>query len=259
MHKIIFVGAGPGDPDLLTMAGVKAIERARFILTPALYKETFSELIAGKIVESPFCMNHADLAAWIEARLPEGDVVFLMPGDFSIFCPFQSVVSHFADRVQVIPGVGAHAAAAAVLKKTFDMPGVSHTTIHTSPRAFKRPGNGESQSQRLGDFAKPGCTLIIYMNNLPLQELAAELRNGYGLDAPIAILERLGCPDHQETIATLDTIVEAVGDRDPFNLSSPSSEPALALVIVGESLAKDEGPEWWDHRYENCWKPRGMV
>jgi len=253
-NRVIFIGAGPGSPDLLTVAAVKAIEDSLYVLAPNLYRETFSDLLAGKEVESAFSMNHAALTDWIEARLTTGSVCLLMPGDFSIFCPFQSVVSHFKDRVEVIPGVGAHAAASAALKKTFDMPGVAHTTIHTSPRAFKRPDS----SAGLKDFAKPGCTLIIYMNNLPLEQLTAELKAAYGQDMPIAILERLGCPDHKETLATLDTIVKAVGDRDPFNLNSPTSEPSLALIIVGEALAKDESPEWWDHRYENCWKAREM-
>jgi precorrin-4/cobalt-precorrin-4 C11-methyltransferase len=176
-----------------------------------------------------------------------------VPGDFSTFCPFQSFAAQFGERARVIPGVGAHSAASAILKRTFDLPGVAHATVVTSPRAYRGGG-----SERLGDFAGEGRTLVLYMNDLPLPELVTELRRGYAEETPIGIFERIGCPDAQVTLATLATVVQAVGERDPFGIGSDSPEPALALVIVGAAIGADEAPQWWDHRYEKIWKPRGM-
>jgi len=251
---VYFIGAGPGAPDYLTLEGLRALESCVAVLAPASFQRSFSDLLAGKDLESPFALPHAGVVGWIEERLSQGPVGVLIPGDFSVFCPFQSFVAAFGPRARVIPGVGAHAAAAALLRKTFDLPEVAHATVITSPRAFGRAGS----SITLRDFAKPGHTLVLYMNDRPLAELAAELRAGYGADVPIAIVENIGCPDERVTVATLDTIAERVGDRDPFGLGSSDPEPALALVVVGEVLARDEDPSWWDRRYESVWKPRNM-
>jgi len=252
--RVLFVGAGPGHPGLLTVAGAAALRRSPSVLAPAAFQESFAARLRGKEVESPFQFAHADLVAWVEQRLPRGPVAFLVPGDFSSFCPFQSFVAHFGERAQVFPGVGAHAVAAALLKKTFDMPGVAHATVLTSPRAYARSGD----KVRLRDYARPGHTLVVYMNDLPLGDLVGELRLGFGSDVPIALLERVSCPDEVITVGTLDTIVARVGARDPFHLEAPGAEPALALVIAGDVLARDEEPAWWDRRYERIWKPRGV-
>jgi len=253
-NRVLFIGAGPGHPGLLTVSGAAALRRAPFVLAPAAFLTSFASRLRGKEVTSPFQFTHAELVAWVEERLPRGAVAFLIPGDFSSFCPFQSFVAHFGERAQVLPGVGAHAVAAAILKKTFDLPGVAHATVLTSPRAYARSG-GRVQ---LREYARPGHTLVIYMNDLPLGELVRELRHGFGADVPVAVLERVSCPDERVTVATLDTIEERVGARDPFLLDAPGAEPALALVIAGDVLAADEDPAWWDRRYERNWKPRGV-
>ena len=253
-HPVLFIGAGPGDPGLLTVAGAEALRRSPSVLAPASFQESFGSLLRGKEVESPFQFTHADLVAWVEERLSLGPVAVLVPGDFSSFCPFQSFVAHFGERAQVLPGVGAHAAAAAVLKRTFDIPGIAHATVLTSPRAYARGG----AKVRLRDYAVPGHTLLIYMNDLPLAELAGELREGFGEDVPIALIEKVSCPDERVTVATLETIEEKVGARDPFSLGTSGSESALALVVAGDALCTDEEPEWWDCRYERVWKPRGV-
>jgi precorrin-4/cobalt-precorrin-4 C11-methyltransferase len=224
------------------------------VLAPAAFQKSFQRLLEGKEVESPFQMNHEAVVSWVDTRLPRGSVAFLMPGDFSSFCPFQSFVAHFGHRARVLPGVGAHAAAAALLGKTFDLPGLAHATVLTSSRAFARSGG----RVRLRDYARPGHTLVLYMNDLPLTEFVAELRAGFQADVAIAILENLSCPDERVTRATLDTICDVMGDRDPFGIGSAAPEPSLALAVVGEVLTADEDPSWWDRRYAKVWKPRGM-
>lgn len=254
-NRLYLISSGPGDPELLTVAGSRALARSGSVLAAGLFVETFSELLEGKEVVSPFTMCHADLTAWIEERLASTSVALLVPGDFSTFSPFQPIAAHFGDRSTVIPGVGSHSVAAAMVKHTFDQPGIAHATVHTSPRAFAK----DDKSLNLCDFGAPGRTLVLYMLNSEVGELASELMEVYPPETPIAIFERLGCPDATVTKTSLDRIEEAVGDRDPFGVRSKSSEPALALVVVGFALDADESPEWWDYRYEKIWKPREMV
>jgi precorrin-4/cobalt-precorrin-4 C11-methyltransferase len=106
------------------------------------------------------------------------------------------------------------------------------------------------------DFARPGSTLLIYMNNIPLPDLVAELRRGYGVNVPIAIIHRLCLPGEEIVLGTLDDIVAQVGERDFFNLQAKTKRPALTLVLVGETLAAREDGTWWDYRRDNIWRYR---
>lgn len=253
-HRVELISAGPGDPDLLTLAGARRLARCHAVLAPAQFQASFAPLLAGKELESPFPLCHAEVVAWVEEHLVHAPVGFLIPGDFSVFNPFQSFSAHFASRCRVTPGISAHSAAAAVLGQAFDLPQVAHATVLTSPRAFAR----EDAPIRLAEYARPGNTLVLFMNNRPLGELAAELRAGFGRDTPVAILERLACPDQRVTRGTLDTIAEIVGDRDPYGVRQEGAEPRLALTVVGDALVAKEPPDWWDQRVETLWRPRNM-
>jgi precorrin-4/cobalt-precorrin-4 C11-methyltransferase len=109
----------------------------------------------------------------------------------------------------------------------------------------------------MGDLAAPGVTLLIYMNNLPLQELIGQLRRGYGRNVPIAIMHRLGLPGEEVVQGSLDDIAARVGGRDFFNLNGPDRRPALTLVLAGESLDAVADGRWWDHRRDHIWRLRG--
>ena len=252
-YEVFFISAGPGDPGLMTLSGAEALKACPFVLAPAQFAESFAKFLNGKEVRSPFQMDRATLTSWVEERLQAGSVAFLVPGDFSVFCPFQSFAAYFGARSVVIPGVSTHVAAMSILKKSMDVPGVAHAAVITSTRAHTR--GGEPAIPALAD---PGRTLVLYMMDKPLAELVTSLSPPYGEDTPIAIFERVACPGQKVTVSTLGKVVDDFGGRDPFGLDSDSPEPALALVIVGDAVATDEAPGWWDHRYEKVWKPRNM-
>jgi precorrin-4/cobalt-precorrin-4 C11-methyltransferase len=131
-----------------------------------------------------------------------------------------------------------------------DLPGVCNRAIIASPRTL---GDGPD-APTLRDLAAPGVSLLIYMNNLPLQDLTQQLKDGYGSNVPIVLAHRLGLPGEDVISGTLDDIVEKVGDRDLFNLTTASKRPALTLVLVGESLATTVDGTWWDYRREHIWR-----
>jgi precorrin-4/cobalt-precorrin-4 C11-methyltransferase len=249
-HKVYFLGAGPGDPELLTRRAERLLKECRVIYLPPLYDQTFSELLDGKELYVPFDFYFADLLAHIKSRLVNGPVAFLVPGDLTFYSPFQAVVDALGDLAVVVPGVGTANAASALLKKTLDLPGVCSRAILASPRTL---GDGPD-APTMGDLAAPGVSLVIYMNNLPLAELVSQLRKGYGSDVPIALAHRVGLPDEEIIVATLDTIVAKVDGRDFFNLDSPNPRPALTLLLVGESLTAEADPSWWDYRRDHIWK-----
>jgi precorrin-4/cobalt-precorrin-4 C11-methyltransferase len=249
-YKAYFIGAGPGSADHLTLLGARALHECATVFAPVPFETTFAAHLSGKEILIPFLFTFEDLFATINDRLEKTSVAFLIPGDLTFYSPFQAFIDLLGPRAVVIPGVGTANVASARLKKTLDLPGVCNRTILASPRTL---GNGPT-APTLAQLAAPGVTLIIYMNNLPLPQLVAELKSGYGMDVPITLCHRLDLPEETIITATLDTIVEQVGDRDFFNLSGQSKRPALTLLIVGETLTATVDGSWWNFRYETLWR-----
>jgi len=252
MNRVYFIGAGPGDPSLLTLRGAALLAECPAVFAPEPFEETFAELLSGKTVLSPFDFHFDEILGMIEDFLKEGNVAFLVPGDITFYAPFQALIDLLGDRSEVVPGVGTANAASAHLKKTLDLPGVCTRAIITSPRILDE----EQGAPSLSDLAAPGVTLLLYMNHLALPELTARLRAGYGRNVPIAIAHRLGLPGQEVVTGTLDDIAERAGGRDFFNLESKSRRPALTLVIVGETLTSTVDGAWWNERREKIWKYR---
>ncbi len=253
MNRVYFLGAGPGDPDLLTLRAARLLAESATVFAPVPFEQTFAAHLPGKTVLIPFDYYFRELLDLIEHQLASGPVAFLVPGDLTFYSPFQALVDALGEKAVVVPGVGTANAAAAHLKKTLDLPGVCSRAVLASPRTLgDSPG-----APTMGDLAAPGVTLLIYMNNVPLDELVAQLRRGYGSNVAIALLHRLGLPGEEVVEGTLDDIVARVGDRDFFNLNSPDRRPALTLVLVGDSLRTVADGSWWDHRREHIWKFRG--
>lgn len=251
-YKVYFLGAGPGDPELLTRRAERILQECHVVYAAPLYKQTFAEYLQGKKLYVPFDFYFAELVARIRDQLQDGPVAFLVPGDLTFYSPFQALVDALGDQAIVVPGVGSANAAAAALKKTLDLPGVCSRAVLASPRTL---GDGPD-APTMGDLAAPGVTLLIYMNNIPLPDLVSQLRKGYAENVPLVLAHKMGLPEEEIIKATLDSIVDVVGDRDYFNIEGSDPSPALTLLLVGESLAVDADPAWWDYRRDNIWKYR---
>lgn len=249
-HKVYFIGAGPGSADHLTMLGARVLQECRTVFAPIPFETTFAAHLAGKEILVPFLFTFEDLLATINDRLQRSSVAFLVPGDLTFYSPFQAFIDPLGDRAVVIPGVGTVNVASSRLKKTLDLPGVCNRTILVSPRTL---GN-RPDTPTLAELAAPGVTLVIYMNNIPLPQLVAELKTGYGIDVPITLCHRLDLVGETIITATLDTLVEKVGDKDYFNLTGCNNRPALTLLIVGETLTASVDGSWWNYRHETLWR-----
>ncbi|PLX98967.1 MAG: hypothetical protein C0623_10900 [Desulfuromonas sp.] len=247
--KVYFIGAGPGSPDLLTLQASRVLASCHSVFVPPPYEETMAEHLLGKKIEIPFTYTFEELLGRIEELLDQGDVGFLVPGDLTFYSPFQPFVDALAGRAVVVPGVGTANAASACLGKTLDLPDVSSRAVIVSPRTL-----GDDGSESIRNLAAPGVTLLIYMNNIPLSDLVADLRYGYRSNVPIAILHKLCLPGEEVVVGRLDDIVEKVAGRDYFNLDSRDKRPALTLVVVGETLMTTATGDWWNYRHENIWK-----
>jgi precorrin-4/cobalt-precorrin-4 C11-methyltransferase len=116
MNRVYFIGAGPGDPSLLTLKGASLLAQCTAVFAPEPFEETFAELLRGKTVRIPFDFYFDELLEKIEELLMEGNVAFLVPGDLTFYAPFQALIDVLGDRSEAIPGVGTVNAASAVMK-----------------------------------------------------------------------------------------------------------------------------------------------
>lgn len=246
-NPVYFIGAGPGDPKYLTQEGFEALRGSILVFALDPYPRTFAAHLEGKEVRDPFEYDFAGMCQEVEKYLPDGPVAYLIPGDLTVFSPFLPLVEHFAERSRVIPGVGVVNAAAALLRRTLEMPGVSHTVLLTSPKHIDKYEAGPS----LGDLSKLAGTVVLYMNNRPLADLAAELSRGFDPDTPVAVLYRIGMDGERIYRGSLSTIAGIVGDDDVFGLVS--GDPSMAIILIGDVLEARADPGFWDKRKERFW------
>lgn len=249
-NSLYFIGAGPGSPDLITLRGMIALKMCKYVFLADSYRESFADFLENKAVYSPFEYLFKDITALIDDLLKEDDVAFLIPGDFSIFSPFQSIISHYKDNCTVIPGVGTLNAASSILKKTFDLPKVSSSIIITSPKSISKT----DFSSEFSKLINKDSTLVLFMNNLPGKKLKEELLREYPKETPVAVVHKISMPEETVITTTVDNIPNDIDDEEHFNIGRP--EPCLSMVIVGDVISAPGDPEFWDYRKINIWDKR---
>ena len=246
--RVYFIGAGPGDPALLTLRGKVALEGCSTVFVVPPYDQTFGDYLVGKELFVPFSWDFGPLRDKTLALLQHGDVAFLVPGDLSVFCPFQALLEELGALAEVIPGVAIMNAASALLKKTL-------TTGQRDPRVVQLSTRMIKGDFSLKTLVAEESTLVVYMNSLPAEELSRLLWQGFEKNIPIAIFYRLGMPGEIVLKGTLDDLASCCG---PWSfLREPSREEAsMTLIIAGESLAACPDGHWWDQKREQSWRKR---
>jgi len=230
--QVLFVGAGPGDPELITVKGLKALQRAELVVyagslvNPALLEEC----PAGCEIHDSAPLNLDQVLALLIAGCRAGkNVVRLHTGDPCLYGAIQEQMEALDTEgieYAVIPGVTATFAAAASLKQELTLPGVSQTLTLTR-LAGRTPVPETEQLRRL---AANGGTIALYLSVGMMAELVAELLAGgvFTLQTPMAVVSRASWPDERTVEGTLADIAEKV---------QQAGISRQALVLVGEVLS----------------------
>ncbi|MDH5720626.1 MAG: precorrin-4 C(11)-methyltransferase [Spirochaetia bacterium] len=234
--KVTFIGAGPGDPKLITLKAVEAIKEAPMII------------YAGSLI-NPEILNYAECAKetqeihdsaslslddmkilfqkakdknWNVARLQSGD-----PSYFGAINEQMAILDDLEISYSVIPGVSSMQAAAAALKTQYTVPGICQTVTITRI-AGQTP---VPEKEDLEKIAAVNPTLVLFLSAGKLKEAVEKLIKHYKSETPVAVVYRVSWPDEKIIRGSLDTILD---------LMKSENITQSALIIVGEALSKPE-------------------
>lgn len=235
--KVYFIGAGPGDPELMTLKGHRILQECPVVLyAGSLIPREVLESVEGKaekIIDTA-SIDLDEITLHIQQAHKEGkDVARLQCGDPSLYGAIGEQIRRLEAsgiEYEVIPGVSAVAASAAYLKKELTLSGVSQTIIMTRYEG-KTPF---PERERLPQLAQSGATLAIHLGVTRIHKIVEELIPHYGEDCPVAVCYRTSWPDQDKVVGTLSDIVQKVRDK---------GFTRTALILVGHVLDCDDFEE----------------
>ena len=230
-----FIGAGPGAPDLITLRGLRLIERCPVCLYAGslVPRALVAAAPAGARIIDTAPLTLDEIVAEIAAAHAKGvDVARVHSGDPSLYGAIGEQMRRLdalAIPYDVTPGVPAFAAAAAALRRELTLPGVAQSVIltRTATRASAMP-DGES----LERFAASGATLAIHLSIANLAAVVRALTPNYGGDCPAVVAYRVSWPDELLLRGTLADIREQ---------AKRARLTRTALILVGRALAGEGG------------------
>ena len=216
---ISFVGAGPGDVDLITVKGRRLLEEADVIiyagsLVDARHMDSAKE---GAEIYNSATMHLEEVLDVMKKSHEAGKkVVRLHTGDPSLYGAIQEqmdALDEWGIDYEVVPGVSSFSAAAASLKREFTLPGVSQTVILTR-RAGRTP---VPEAESIDKLATHGASMAIFLSAGQLEDLVADLKKGYSDDTPIAVVYKATWADEIVVRSTLKDVVKDMEGRDIYN------------------------------------------
>jgi precorrin-4/cobalt-precorrin-4 C11-methyltransferase len=225
-----FIGAGPGAPDLITLRGLRLIERCPVCLyAGSLVPRALVEAAPpGARVIDTAPLTLAEIIEEMAAAHGQGhDVARLHSGDLSLYGAVAEQMRRLdalAIPYDLTPGVPAFAAAAAALGTELTLPEISQTVIltRTAVRASPMP-----EREDLAALAATGATLVLHLSINNLAAVVCTLAPRYGADCPAAVVWRASWPDQRTIRGTLATIRDQV---------KQAGFTRTALIIVGRTL-----------------------
>jgi len=231
--QVYIVGAGAGDPELITVKGQKLLQKADVIIyagslvNPALLG--FAK--EGAEIHDSASMTLPEVIETIEKAVAKDlMVVRLHTGDPSIYGAIQEQMDALKKKgidFEVVPGVSSFLATAAALKQEYTLPGISQTVIITRNEG-RTP---VPEREKLRSLAAHQATMCIFLSITMLADVVKELiEGGYAPDTPIAIVQRASWPEQKIVRATLETIVAEIADK---------GIDRTAMIVVSRCLDAD--------------------
>ncbi len=229
---VYFIGAGPGDAELITVKGRDTLTKADVVIYAGslVSQEHMNYCKAGCEIHNSASMTLEQVIEVMDKAEKENKmVVRLHTGDPAIYGAIKEQMDELDKlniQYKVIPGVSSFTAAASVIKKEFTLPSVTQTVILT--RVEGRTPVPETES--LEKLASIGASMAIFLSISMIDKVVAKLRKGYGRNVNIAVIERATWEDERAIIGTLDDIAEKVKE---------AGITKCAQILVGDFINCD--------------------
>ena len=207
--SVYFIGAGPGAPDLITVRGLRLIERCPLCLyAGSLVPKAIVEAAPqDAIVKDTAPMNLDEIMEDIEAAHERGeDIARVHSGDPSLYGALAEQIRRLEALdipFEIVPGVAAYAAAAAELKMELTLPEIAQSVIVTRTAG---KASGMPEGEDLDTFGRSGATLAIHLSIRNLKHIEETLTPHYGADCPVVVIYRVSWPDQKIIRGTLSDI-----------------------------------------------------
>jgi len=230
---IHFIGAGPGDPELITIKGRRLIDEADVIIFAGSLvnpKVLDGHKPDAKIYDSAYMHLDEVTKVEIEAEKAGKKVVRVHTGDPSIYGAIREqmdVLEKEGIEYEVVPGVSSFVATAAALKKEYTLPDVSQTVIITRMEG-RTP---MPPKEKLVDLAKHNASMCIFLSVGFMDELCETLiEGGYSPDTPMAVVYKASWPEQKIVTGTIKDMAQKVKD---------AKIEKTAMTVVGGFLGDE--------------------
>lgn len=226
---VTFVGAGPGDPELLTLKGRRVLGEADMVIYAGslVNPEVLAYAKEGAMLHDSAPMTLEEIIGLMEKAVRECKrVVRLHTGDPSIYGALDEQLYCLEERgirYEIVPGVSSAMAAAAALGQELTVPEVCQTVVFTRLEG-RTP---VPERERLSRLAQARATLVIFLSLDRIEKVVEELTAGYPPQTPVAVVYRASWPD--ETVIR-GTLADIAGKVRETGLSRQG------LILVGEVL-----------------------
>ncbi|MBI2958114.1 MAG: precorrin-4 C(11)-methyltransferase [Chloroflexi bacterium] len=249
--KVYFIGAGPGDPGLVTLKAKQAIEEADVIIYAGslVNPELLRWAKAGAAVHNSAGMTFEQVTGVIARAYAEGKTVArLHTGDITLYSAIQEQIGWCVENsvpYQVIPGVSSYSAACATLGQELTLPGISQTVVLT--RIGGRTDGPEGLELRA--LAGTKATLVLFLSAQHIDRVVAELSEACGPDMPVAVVQKASWPEEKVITGTLRDIADKV---------KQAGMDKTAIIIIGEVLNKrGERSRLYDKSFGHAFRSAG--
>ncbi len=229
MSGVIFIGAGPGDPELITVKGQKAVRNADVIIYAGslVPKAVIEDRKADADVYNSATMDLESIISTMKDAVEQGKTVARVhTGDPSIYGSIREQIEEL-DKLgiphSVIPGVSSFVATAAALQREFTVPGISQTVICT--RMEGRTPVPDLEKIEL--LASHQTSMAIFLTVGMIEKLVEKLTIHYKATTPIAVVQRASWPDQKIVKGQLQDIASKVKEEE-INKT--------AMILVGDFL-----------------------
>jgi precorrin-4 C11-methyltransferase len=251
--KVTFIGAGPGDPELLTLKAQRVLRRADVVIyAGSLIPEAILQHApATATLHNSAPLTLEEVMALLRTAVHAGkEVVRLHSGDLSLYSAMQEQISRLEATgiaYEVIPGISAFQAAAAALRSELTIPEAVQTIILT---------RGEGQTpmparESLESLAAHQASLCIFLSARLSQQVQEQLLTAYPPETPVAVLYRVSWPDEKIIMTELQHLHRTIREHKLTRTT---------LILVGQAIgARRHRSRLYDASHAHIFRRRNRA